>query len=241
MADSPRFDNRVVVLTGVGRRGQVGEAVATAFAAAGATLILVDRDAQQVSERAAEIGGAVAAGRVHARACDLTDAAAVVTLAREVAAAHGGRVHALVNMAGGFALSGPVADSDPAMLQKQIAINCTTAYHACRAFIPSLRGGGSIVFFSSAAAMPGAKGAGLSAYAASKAGVLAVMRAVAEEERANGIRANALAPTAIRTGDNLRDMGDGVRYVEREEVAAAVLYLCSDVARSVSGQVVQLG
>jgi NAD(P)-dependent dehydrogenase (short-subunit alcohol dehydrogenase family) len=80
----------------------------------------------------------------------------------------------------------------------------------------------------------------MSAYAAAKSGVLALMRAVAAEERARGVRANAVAPTAIRTRDNLEAMGEGVRYVERESVADVVLWLCSPAARNVSGQVFKL-
>jgi NAD(P)-dependent dehydrogenase (short-subunit alcohol dehydrogenase family) len=68
------------------------------------------------------------------------------------------------------------------------------------------------------------------------------MRAVAQEERESGVRSNALAPTAIRTATNVESMGQNARYVEREEVADAVYFLCfSDAARSITGQVVQLG
>jgi NAD(P)-dependent dehydrogenase (short-subunit alcohol dehydrogenase family) len=69
------------------------------------------------------------------------------------------------------------------------------------------------------------------------------MRAVAEEERDRGVRANALAPTAIRTAENLRAAGgaaDATRYVSRESVADAVLFLCSTAARNVTGQVLKL-
>jgi NAD(P)-dependent dehydrogenase (short-subunit alcohol dehydrogenase family) len=67
------------------------------------------------------------------------------------------------------------------------------------------------------------------------------MRAVAAEEAEHGVRANAVAPTAIRTADNLKAMGDTVRYVERDEIAAAVLWLCSEEAQAITSQVVQLG
>jgi len=66
------------------------------------------------------------------------------------------------------------------------------------------------------------------------------MRAVAEEERNAGVRANALAPNTIRTATNVAEIGENARYVEREEVAEAVLFLCSDRARSVTGQVLEL-
>jgi len=159
-----------------------------------------------------------------------------------VQTAYDGRVDALVNIAGGFAMSGPVAESDFAVWQRQFAINLTTAYLTTRAFLPLLRAArGAIVYFGSAAALPGAKVGKMSAYAAAKAGVLTLMRAVAEEERATGVRANALAPTAIRTASNLESMGESARYVEREQVASAVLWLCSEEASGVTGQVVQLG
>jgi NAD(P)-dependent dehydrogenase (short-subunit alcohol dehydrogenase family) len=233
------FDNKTVVITGVGRAGQVGEAVAAAFAREGAAVVLVDRDRAQVEERASAL--LVHHERAIGHACDLSDAAAVQALARQVGDAFGS-VDALVNVAGGFAMSGPVAEADIAVLQRQLTVNLVTAYASSRAFLPLMRErGGSVVYFAAAAVLPGGSVAGKSGYAAAKAGVLALMRAVAEEEQGHGVRANAVAPTNIRTGDNVAAMGDGQRYVERETVADTVLWLCSDAARAVTGQVVQLG
>jgi NAD(P)-dependent dehydrogenase (short-subunit alcohol dehydrogenase family) len=230
------FTDKLVVLTGVGRAGQVGEVIARAFAERGARVVLLDRD-PAVADRAAELR----AFGARAFQCDLTDAGALARVAAQIAEGSTGGVHALVNVAGGFAMSRSVAESDPAILERQIAINLTTAYLSTRAMLPLLRPArGSIVYFASAAVLPGASGAGMSAYAIAKSGVLALMRAVADEERGSGVRANALAPTSIRTDANVQSMGDGVRYVEREAVADAVLFLCSDAARNVSGQVVAL-
>jgi NAD(P)-dependent dehydrogenase (short-subunit alcohol dehydrogenase family) len=80
----------------------------------------------------------------------------------------------------------------------------------------------------------------MAGYAAAKAGVTALMRAVAQEERAHGIRANALAPTAIRTGANLESMGGTFAYVERESVAGVIAFLCSGEALNITGQVIEL-
>lgn len=234
-----RFDGKVIVLTGVGREGQVGEAVARAFADAGAKLVLTDRLIGGVEARALALRALGA--NVSARACDLTDEAQVRALATDVGALHGGRVDALVHLAGGFAMSGPVADSASSVWQRQLAINLTTAYLATRAFLPLLRAArGSIVYFAAASALPGGQSAGMSGYVAAKSGVLALMHAVAEEERDTGVRANAVAPTNIRTVANLHAMGDAVRYVEREEVAGVVGFLCSDDARAVTGQTIAL-
>ncbi|MEX1185620.1 MAG: SDR family oxidoreductase [Gemmatimonadaceae bacterium] len=228
------FSGKTVVLTGVGRAGQVGEIVARAFADAGARMALIDRD-DQVKARAAELGG-----NASAHVCDLTNADEVAATARQIEADSGGSIAALVNLAGGFGMSGPVADSDPAVLHKQIAINLTTAYLATRAFLPLLRKGkGAIVYFASASVLPDGASKNISGYAAAKAGVLALMRSVAAEEL-GAVRANALAPTQIRTAENVAAMGADAAYVEREAVAEAVLFLCSSASRNVTGQAIKL-
>jgi NAD(P)-dependent dehydrogenase (short-subunit alcohol dehydrogenase family) len=234
-----RFDGRTIVLTGVGREGQVGEAVARAFAEEGATLTLVDRDPDEVRNRARDLTSA--GHSAYPEACDLTDPEQVAALARTVADRHDGRLDALVNIAGGFAMSGPVADSDLSVWRRQIDINLTTAYLATRAFLPMLRSArGAIVSFTAAAALPGEKVAGMSAYVAAKSGVAVLTRAVADEERDAGVRANAIAPTAIRTAANVGTMSTKTRYVEREDIARTVLFLCSDDARAVTGQILRL-
>jgi NAD(P)-dependent dehydrogenase (short-subunit alcohol dehydrogenase family) len=64
------------------------------------------------------------------------------------------------------------------------------------------------------------------------------MHAIAQEEKRHGVRANAVAPTSIRTADNVASMGADAPMVAREAVADVVLWLCSDAARAVSGQVI---
>jgi 3-oxoacyl-[acyl-carrier protein] reductase len=235
----PRFQNRVVVLTGVGREGQVGEVVARSFAEEGAALALVDVDRAEVERRAATLRDA--GFSAHGHPCNLTDPGAVEALAAQVSATHGGRIDALVNMAGGFAMSGPLAESDHAVWRRQFAVNLDTAYLAMRAFLPLLRPArGAIVCFASAAVLPGESAARMSAYVAAKSGVVGLVRAVAEEELATGVRVNAVAPTAIRTAVNVASMGETGRYVEREEIAHTVLWLCSSHASSVTGQIIRL-
>ena len=231
------FTGSTVVLTGVGGEGQVGEVVAKAFAEQGASLVLVDRTAEKVEARAAAI---VALGHsARGYACDLTNADGVAALAQRVRAEHGERVQALVHMAGGFAMSGPVAESSIEVWDRQIAINLTTAYFATRAFLPLLRAGqGSIVLFASEAAL--VTGANRSAYAVAKSGVVTLMRSIANEERKNGVRANAVAPSSIRTAANVAAMGDKTHYIEREQVASAVVFLCSDAASAISGELLPL-
>jgi len=230
---------KTVVLTGAGKPGQVADLLATRFAKGGASIVLLGRTASDLDERVGELrsSGATASGF----ACDLTDPDATGKAARSAAETSGGRIDALVNLAGGFGLSGPVGESSVDVYHQQIAISLTTAYVATRAFLPFVRAAkGSIVFFSSAAALPGGKVAGLSAYAAAKSAVITLMRAVAAEEGANGVRANALAPNAIRTQANVSSMGRDAKYVEPDDLANVVAFFCSDDARAVTGQLIAL-
>ena len=231
--------NKVVLVTGIGREGQVGEVVAGAIAKAGASVIAVDliREAAEARARALRELGVHA----EAHACDLTNESQVRALADTVSGTHGGRLDAVVNLAGGFGMSS-VAEAGLDVWQRQLALNLTTAVLTTRAFLPLVRSArGALVFFGSAAALPGASVANMAAYVTAKSGVLTLMRAIAEEERANGVRANAVAPTSIRTAANVRDMGRDARYVEREDVARVVLWLCSEASRPVTGQVIALG
>ena len=230
---------KTVLITGVGRPGQVGEVVARTFAERGARLAVIDRLADEARQRAESLR---AAGYdAHAYACDLTDVDAVAGVARQMAD-EVGDLDALVCMAGGFGMSGRLDESDPAAWHRMIAINLTTAYVATRAFLPSLRRRrGAVVYFASVAALPGSSVGGTAAYAAAKSGVVALMRAVAQQERGAGVRANAVAPTSIRTAENVASMGESEKYVEREEVAEVVAWLCSDAASAVTGQIIRLG
>jgi NAD(P)-dependent dehydrogenase (short-subunit alcohol dehydrogenase family) len=233
------MENKVVLVTGIGLEGQVGEAVAYALADAGATILAVDviRDAAETRASALRKRGA----RADAYACDLTNENAVRELADVISAKHTNRLDAFVHLAGGFAMSS-VLDGGLDVWRRQLDINLTTAVLATRAFLPLLRAArGALVFFGSAAALPGASVSNLAAYATAKSGVLTLMRAVAEEERPHGVRANAVAPSAIRTAANEKSMGADAHYVEREDVARTVLWLCSDESRPATGQVIALG
>lgn len=232
------FAGRTALITGVGRPGQVGHAIASALGARGAHVHLAGRNRAEVDARRAELaaGGVTAV----AHAVDLADPAAAAALAGEVGATTGGSLHLLVHAAGGFAASGAVADSDPELWIGQHRINATTAYLTTRACLPLLRAGrGSIIYFASAAALAGGAAGGLSAYVAAKSAVIALARAVAQEEAAAGVRANVIAPTAIRTPENVRSMGDDVRFVEMSEIVETVALLAD--ASGVSGEVIRLG
>lgn len=243
MSHDLSFKDQLIVITGVGREGQVGEAVARGFAERGASLALIDL-AEQDPQRTTTLQS-LGASAVSSHKANLADAGDAARVAAEVSWVHrdtfGGRVHGVVCVAGGFGMTGPLDESDPDAWAKQFTINLQTAFATTRAFLPSVRAAkGSFVYFGSVAATPGGSSAGMAAYAAAKSGVLSLMHTVALDEKPHGVRANAVAPTAIRTATNVADMGSGVDYVERESVADVVAFLTSPLARNVSGQVLVL-
>ena len=157
MTDALDFSGKLIVITGVGRAGQVGEAVALAFAQRGATLALLDVQRDEVEARAAWLTAQGFTATAHV--ANLADADAAQAAANQVIehthAQFGGQVHAVICAAGGFAITGPISDADPAAWATQFMINLETAFCATRAFLPAVRAAqGSFVYFGSVAALP---------------------------------------------------------------------------------------
>src|SRR5690242_14884687 len=134
-------EQRVAVVTG--GTGALGSAVCQAFARAGAKVVAVARSASEPPDDGVEV-----------EAVDLLDEAACLALAERVRDRHG-RCDALVACAGGFAAGTPVAEARLADWRGQLDLNATTAFLACRAFLPLMleRGEGAIVLVSSRAAL----------------------------------------------------------------------------------------
>lgn len=227
---------KVVIVTGVGARGQVGYALAQTFLEQGCRLVVTARSSA-VEDLAAELGGG---GDVVPVRADLTTpegAEAVVAAARE----RFGRLDVLVNVAGGLSVIGTVEETSADEWRREIERNATTAFLMCRAAIPLLRETrGSIVNFASPAAERAR--ASLAAYSAAKASVLALTQALAREERANGVRVNAIAPGMIDTEQNRESVRDpaSVTWVGRDEIARVVLFLAGDDASAITGEMVHV-
>ena len=157
---------------------------------------------------------------------DLTDPDAV---RRAVASA--APLHAVVNLAGGFAAGQPVAGTPVEDFEAVLRLNLRTTYVVCNAAIPHLAGDGAIVCTSSATAhQPFAGSAG---YAASKAAVTALARAVAKE----GARCNVISPSLIDTPANRESMPESAweRLVPPERIAEVVFWLCSPESAGLNG------
>lgn len=229
------FAGKVVVVTGVGRVGQIGHAVAEGFGAAGAKLVISDLNAVGVAARATEFG---ARGiRAVAAAGDLTtpDAAQWVV---EQATENFGQLDVLVNVAGGLTAVGPVTESSHDVFDREMAINVKTMYLVSRAAARVMVGQrrGAIVSFASVAALHAKPS--LAAYSAAKAGVAALTESLALELRDCGVRVNAVAPGMVRTADNVEAVKDApVRWVEIADVVHAVMFLASDFAAGITGHV----
>jgi 3-oxoacyl-[acyl-carrier protein] reductase len=215
---------KVIVITGAS--GALGTVVANAALARGARVAAIDF--------AGAASGATTTDRIELGGVDLSDAAQALR-AVDVAAAHFGRLDALVNIAGGFAFE-TIADGDPKTWQRLYAINVTTALNASRAAIPHLvaSGAGRIVNVGAMAALQA--GSGMGAYAASKAGVHRLTEALAAELKGK-VTVNAVLPTIIDTPANRRDMpkADFATWVTADELANVILFLASDGASAVTG------
>jgi len=157
---------------------------------------------------------------------DLNDPEAV---RRAVAAA--APLHAVVNLAGGFSFGQPVAETPVEDFEANFALNLRPTYNVCHAAIPHLASDGAIVCTSSMSAHePSAGGSG---YAASKAAVVALARAVARE----GVRCNVVSPSLIDTPANRESMPESTwgKLVPPERIAELILWLCSPESAALNG------
>jgi len=226
------LQGRSVIVTGAGRG--LGRAYATAIAAAGASVVVNDIDAAAARQTAAEIGEAHA-GRVTASAHDITDpdqAAAMVELCRR---SFGG-LDGLVNNAGLFYMA-PPDEEDPARARSLLAVNVLGVLNCGLAAIPHFvaAGRGVIVNIISGAALglPG-----MSTYGASKGAVLSLTRCWALDLARHGVRVCGLSPVALtRMNEGLPRRGP---IAEPEAIAPLAVYLLSDAASHLNGEVVRL-
>ncbi len=213
-----------MLVTGVGRAGQIGHAVALAFGRAGAKIVACDLNAVGVAERVREF----AAQGVDARPCagDLTEPD-IAALAVEIALRHFARLDVVVNVAGGLTTYGPIGDMTVDALDREIAINLKTAVLVSQAAIEALtQTRGCIVNFSSIAYFN--PQSPMAVYSAAKAAVAGFTRSLAVELQDRRVRVNAVAPAMVRTGDNVAAVGDGnVHYVEMQEITDGVMALAS--------------
>jgi NAD(P)-dependent dehydrogenase (short-subunit alcohol dehydrogenase family) len=225
------FEKRVFVITGA--TGGLGKVVARAFAGQGASLALLSRDQDKLDALARDLS--LPSERIMTHAVDLTDADAVRDSAEAVSAKFG-RVDALFHLVGGWTGGRPIAESGVDEFKSMLDQHAWTTIHLLRSFSPKLvaNGWGRVITVSTQyIANPPAKRA---AYAMGKAAQEALLFSLADEFKGTDLTANVIQVSSIdveRTGNpGQSDRGKGV---SPEEIAVAMLYLCSDEARKVNG------
>lgn len=226
------FANRTVVITGAA--GNLGRAVAAAFASRGAALALLDR-----SEEALRKAYGSGDERRLLAAVDLLDAAQVEAAVAS-ALARFSRIDVLCNIAGGFRMGEAVHETSDATWNFLMDLNARTLLNAVRAVVPPMlaAGSGKIVNVGAASAQKGV--AQMGAYVASKSAVIRLTETMAAELREKNINVNCVLPTIIDTPENRAAMPDAdpKRWVAPEDLASVILFLASDAARAIHGAAV---
>ncbi len=223
------FQNKTVLITGAA--GNLGRAVAQAFAGQGARLVLVDLQANSLHQSFGDEN----AQRLFV-AADLLQPEQAGAAVHE-AIERFGRIDILCNLAGGFRMGEAVHETSAATWDFLFGLNARTLLHMAQAVVPHMlaAGGGKIVNVGAFAAQKGA--AQMGAYIASKSAVIRLTESMAAELREKNINVNCVLPTIIDTPENRASMpgADPARWVAPQDLAGVIAFLASDAARAIHG------
>lgn len=220
---------RVILVTG--GTGGLGGEVVRAFLDEGSTVVATWRRRESFDA----VSSMLHNDRFHGVEANLTDRASVRAAVTEVVARFGG-LDALVHVAGGFAGGATVAETGDDVFDRMIDLNVRSAFVCTGEAMAALaeRRGAIVTVASRSALQPGA---GVGAYAASKAALVALTQSLAAEGAALGVRANVVLPGTIATNANLAgsDAGAHGDWVRPDDLAAVIRYLASDSAKALTG------
>jgi NAD(P)-dependent dehydrogenase (short-subunit alcohol dehydrogenase family) len=238
-----QLEGKIALITGASQG--IGAATARLFAQASATVVLASRSEEELAHNVEEIKAN--GGEAMAVTTDVTHADSVEIAIRRTVAAYG-RLDIAVNNAGMSGGNKPLAEIPEDLFDRIIETNLKGVFLGMKYEIPAMLdgGGGVIVNISSTMGLVGA-GAGIAPYIASKHGVVGLTKAAALEYARQNIRVNTIAPGTTLTPVNERWLADEQtrqrmtgsipmgRVANAEEVAEAILWLCSDAASFVTG------
>lgn len=215
-----------------GATGALGEAVVTALLAERALVVVPYRDEAAFERLVARAGDGLIG--VRADVSRRADATALV----DAALARLGRVDGLACLAGGWAGGQALHEAPEEQWNAMLLANLESAHAVCRALLPHLAAGASIVTVGARAVETG--GAGAAAYAVSKAAVHALTRALAGENRARGVRVNCVAPNIIDTPANRAAMpnADTSSWATPAAIARVIVFLLSPFSEATTGAIV---
>jgi 3-oxoacyl-[acyl-carrier protein] reductase len=232
------LSGKTALITGGGRG--IGRAIAECFSGAGATVVVAARTQREIEEAAEKINNG--GGTAYAVQADVTDNTSVEALFAEAEKLTGGIDIVVINAGGNNTIS-PLEDSDPVLWKKTVDVNLTSVFYTARAAVPCLkkRRGGKIIVIGSGAGYHIVKKS--SAYSSAKAGVHAIVKALAEELVDDNISVNEIVPGPVNTvlfrqsqknGDTYDPKGEW--FKDPREVATLALYLTSFPDSGPSGQ-----
>jgi len=242
MTTTPEVDydfslaDKVAVVTG-GASG-IGSAIVDAYAAKGATVVVLDKAVEAAQRKVSQGTAAAAIG------CDITNEQSVVAAIKTVSTQFG-RIDVLVNSAG-IALTDPAEELTIENWDQTMAINLRGAFLVTQQVgrIMLDQGSGTVISLASQAAtiaLPGHL-----AYCASKFGLVGLTKVLALEWAGRGVTANTISPTVVMTplakelwdnpeGEALKEQIPTQRFAEPEEIAAVAVFLASDAAKMING------
>ncbi len=236
-----RLDGKNAVVTGAG--SGIGQAIAQLFAAQGAVVWVVDRDAPAAAATVAAIHGA--GGHAHAATADVADQAAMIALAGRLP-----RVDVLVNNAG-IGHVGDLTNTAAEDLDRLYAVNVRGVFNGCKAFAPAMiaRGAGSVINMASIGGVVAVRER--LAYTVSKHAVVGLTKSLALDHSHTGVRFNCVCPGRVETPFARKRIAESAdpqrayremaatqltgRMAEPREIAAAALYLAADESAMVTG------
>ena len=225
---------KVVLVTGA--TGGLGRVVVKRLLESGAVVAAVHRDEAKYSDLVAFAGGAK--DSLAGFRADVTSETDVRAMADEVVRRYG-RVDALLNLAGGYRGGADTASTSEEDWDFLMRTNLKSVFLCSRAVLPIMikAGSGRIVSVAARPAVENKGRAKSAAYAVSKAGVVVLTEAIAEETRRSGITANCIVPGTIDTPKNRAQIagGDVSRWVDPVDIAEVLLFLASDESSAASG------